>query len=68
MNRLLAGGYSLLGERLGDGLPGLTPTSRLEDEIEVRLEFALKRLAGHTHAPDGNPVIRNLQASMDRWM
>ena len=41
-------------QKLGDGLPRLAITSRFEDQIEVRLQFALKRFAGHTPARDVN--------------
>ena len=37
-------------QKLDDGLPRLAFAPRFEDQVEVRLQFALKRFAGHTPA------------------
>jgi hypothetical protein len=51
MDCLLGRGNSLLGQEPSDGLPRLTFTPRFKDEIEVRLQFALKRFAAvHTYS------------------
>ena len=55
VDRLLGRGDSVRGERLRDVLQRLTFAPRFEDEIEMRLQFALKRFAGHTHRPGDNP-------------
>ena len=41
-------------QKLDDGLPRLAFAPRFEDQVEVRLQFALKRLAGHTPMGDVN--------------
>ena len=40
---------------LDDGLPRLTCAPRFSDEIEVRLQFALKWFSPHTLGRDDNP-------------
>ncbi len=42
------------GQKLHDGLPHLAFAPRFEDQVEVRLQFALKRFAGHTPVGDVN--------------
>jgi len=41
-------------QKLDDGLPRLAFAPRFEDQVEVRLQFALKRFAGHTPVRDVN--------------
>ena len=41
-------------QKLDDGLPRLAFAPRFEDQVEVRLQFALKRFAGHTPMGDVN--------------
>ena len=41
-------------QKLDDGFPRLAFAPRFEDQVEVRLQFALKRFAGHTPVADVN--------------
>ncbi len=42
------------GQKLHDGLPRLAFAPCFEDQVEERLQFALKRFAGHTPTGDVN--------------
>ena len=56
---LLGRGNAPLGQLPSDGLPRLPFTPRLKDEIEVRLQFALKRFAAvHTHSWQCQPFAQ----------
>jgi len=54
VNRWSRRGDSVDGQKLDDGLPRLAFAPRFENQVEVRLQFALKRFAGHTPARDVN--------------
>ena len=54
VNRWSRRGDSVGGQKLDDGLPRLAFAPRFEDQVEVRLQFALKRFAGHTPMGDVN--------------
>ena len=48
--------YDTLSHQLvRNGLPRLPFAPRFKDELEVRLQFALKRFAGHTYGRNVNP-------------